>query len=107
MHLIDGHVQPIGAGIFEQQKIAANAVDRQVFETDILADAVVRVDQIIAGGELGLADRHAFFWSARPMPARGMSEELGVAQYRQAELRQLEALVDGAVTDEARAARVS
>ena len=61
MHLRDGHEHPIAAGVAQVEIILRRAENGLGAQTEVLADPVHRMHDVVADAQVGQRDGHAFF----------------------------------------------
>ena len=83
MHLRDGNEHPIAAGVAQIEIVLRRAQDRFGAQSEILPDAVHRVDDVVADAQVGQRDRHAFFDGAHFDALGRRAEDLAIAEHAQ------------------------
>ena len=99
MHLVHRHQHAIGAGVLEVEVVAGRAEDRLGAQTEVLADAVHGMHDVIADPQIGQRDRDAFLDRAQLDAFGGLAEDLAIAQHAQTQSGNREAGFDRAGVD--------
>ena len=104
MHLRDRHEHPIAPGVTQIEIILSCAEDRFGTQTEILADAVHGVHDVIADAQIGERDRNAFLDGANLDALGRRAEDFAIAEHAQSQAGNPEARFDRAMIDEHAAA---
>src|SRR5258706_4023512 len=92
--LIARHVEAVAALVLEQQVVALDAIDRLLHHSGVATDAVLVVDDVVAGLQvLEEADRVARARTARTVSAAA-TREIGLGEYGERNLVEDEAALD-------------
>ncbi len=104
MHLRHGHEHPVAAGVFEIEIVLRRAENRFGAQTEILADPVDGVHDVIADAQIGQRDRYAFLDGAHVHALGRGAVDFAVAEHAQAQAGNAESGVDAAGAHNRRAA---